>query len=126
MKTELEAEGRTPQERRYYTIKAKYPASILLFRCTEEHYEAFGHDAEKLGKVLGVPVTYRESIKQPINAMAGFLVTELESSIRTLIQAGIQVAIFEPLFEPPPKPAPPPPKAKAPQPSFIQLSFLNP
>ena len=52
------AETETPLMKQYFTIKAKYPDAILLFR-VGDFYETFGEDAIRASKILNIVLTRR-------------------------------------------------------------------
>ena len=50
----------TPLMKQYFSIKTKYPDSLLLFR-VGDFYETFGSDAIEASKILGIILTNRSN-----------------------------------------------------------------
>ena len=50
--------AQTPLMKQYYSIKAKHPDAILLFR-VGDFYETFEEDAIKASSILGIALTKR-------------------------------------------------------------------
>jgi DNA mismatch repair protein MutS len=48
----------TPLMKQYYSVKAKHPDAILLFR-VGDFYETFGEDAIRTSEILGITLTRR-------------------------------------------------------------------
>ncbi len=84
----------TPLMKQYYSVKAKYPDALLLFR-VGDFYETFGDDAIKASNILGIVLTSRSGIE-----LAGFPYHSLETYLPKLVKAGQRVAICEQLEDP--------------------------
>ena len=52
------AKKETPLMKQYFSIKKKYPDSLVLFR-VGDFYETFGEDAIKSSKILNIILTKR-------------------------------------------------------------------
>ena len=61
----------TPLMRQYFSVKAKYPDAILLFR-VGDFYETFSEDAVIASKVLGIVLTRRANGSAAYVELAGF------------------------------------------------------
>ena len=61
----------TPLMKQYFSIKAKYPDAILLFR-VGDFYETFGEDAIVASNVLGIVLTRRANGSAAFVELAGF------------------------------------------------------
>ncbi len=88
----------TPLMQQYYSLKAKHPNAILLFR-VGDFYETFGEDAEKAAKILGIVLTSRNNGGSNV-PLAGFPYHSLDAYLPKLIRAGFRVAICEQLEKP--------------------------
>lgn len=97
-KTEKKA-SETPLMKQYYSIKAKYPDAILLFR-VGDFYETFGEDAVKASKVLGIVLTKRANGTASSIELAGFPHHSVDAYLPKLVRAGFRVAICEQLEDP--------------------------
>ncbi len=93
------AEKETPLMRQYFSIKAKYPDAILLFR-VGDFYETFSEDAIKASKVLGIVLTRRANGSASFVELAGFPHHSLDSYLPKLVRAGHRVAICDQLEDP--------------------------
>lgn len=97
-KTEKKA-SETPLMKQYYSIKAKYPDAILLFR-VGDFYETFGEDAIKASKVLGIVLTKRANGSASFIELAGFPHHSVDAYLPKLVRAGYRVAVCEQLEDP--------------------------
>lgn len=88
----------TPLMQQYFSMKAKYPDAILLFR-VGDFYETFGEDAEKASKILNIVLTSRNNGGSDI-PLAGFPYHSLDAYLPKLVRAGYRVAICEQLEKP--------------------------
>lgn len=88
----------TPLMEQYYTMKAKHPDAILLYR-VGDFYETFGEDAITTSKVLGIVLTKRNNGGSDIE-LAGFPYHSLDAYLPKLVRAGYRVAICEQLEKP--------------------------
>lgn len=79
----------SPMMLQWHTLKEQSPNSLLLFRLGD-FYETFLEDAHLLSDLLEVILTKRHDIP-----MAGIPVQSLEPHLKTLVDAGITVAIAE-------------------------------
>src|SRR6267154_4618037 len=93
------AEKETPLMKQYFSIKAKYPDAILLFR-VGDFYETFSEDAIKTSKVLGIVLTRRANGAATFVELAGFPYHSLDSYLPKLVRAGHRVAICDQLEDP--------------------------
>src|ERR1051325_7261593 len=93
------AEVETPLMKQYFSIKAKYPDAILLFR-VGDFYETFGDDAVKTSKILGIVLTRRANGSASHIELAGFPHHSLDSYLPRLVRAGYRVAICDQLEDP--------------------------
>ena len=89
----------TPLMRQYFTAKAEYPETLLLFRMGD-FYELFYDDARKAARLLDITLTQRgESAGAPI-PMAGVPYHAVESYLAKLVRAGESAAICEQIGDP--------------------------
>src|SRR3954464_9581366 len=93
------AEKETPLMKQYFSIKAKYPDAILLFR-VGDFYETFSEDAIKASKVLGIVLTRRANGAATFVELAGFPYHSLDTYLPRLVRAGHRVAICDQLEDP--------------------------
>jgi len=91
-------EQHTPLMGQYYSLKAKHPDAILLFR-VGDFYETFGQDAVKASKALGITLTNRNNGSADTE-LAGFPYHALDVYLPKLIKAGYRVAVCEQLEKP--------------------------
>ena len=84
--------------KQYFSIKSKYPDSLLLFR-VGDFYETFGEDAIETSKILGIILTNRSNGSSKIE-LAGFPHHSLNTYLPKLVKAGKRVAICEQLEDP--------------------------
>ncbi len=89
----------TPLMKQYYSIKAKHPDAILLFR-VGDFYETFGEDAIKTSEILGITLTRRANGSASSVELAGFPYHALDTYLPRLVRAGQRVAICEQLEDP--------------------------
>ena len=82
----------------YFSIKTKYPDTLLLFR-VGDFYETFGEDAIKSSKILNIILTKRANGGSNIE-LAGFPYHSLNTYLPKLVKAGQRVAICEQLEDP--------------------------
>lgn len=52
--------GQTPMMKQFFSMKAKHPDALLLFRCGD-FYETYGEDAVRSAGVLGITLTKRNN-----------------------------------------------------------------
>ncbi len=89
----------TPLMKQYYSIKAKYPDALLLFR-VGDFYETFGEDAVRSSSVLGIVLTRRANGSAAYIELAGFPHHSLDTYLPRLVRAGMRVAICDQLEDP--------------------------
>lgn len=89
----------TPLMRQYFSIKAKHPDALLLFR-VGDFYETFGDDAVTASKVLGIVLTKRANGSASHVELAGFPHHSLDSYLPKLVRAGYKVAVCDQLEDP--------------------------
>ncbi len=89
----------TPLMKQYYSIKAKHPDAVLLFR-VGDFYETFGEDAIKSSEILGITLTRRANGAASYVELAGFPHHALDTYLPKLVRAGQRVAICEQLEDP--------------------------
>ena len=89
----------TPLMKQYYSIKAKHPDAILLFR-VGDFYETFGEDAIRASEILGITLTRRANGSASFVELAGFPYHALDTYLPRLVRAGQRVAICEQLEDP--------------------------
>ena len=90
---------KTPLMKQYFSIKAKHPDAILLFR-VGDFYETFGEDAIKTSKILGITLTQRANGAASSVELAGFPHHAVDVYLPKLVRAGQRVAICEQLEDP--------------------------
>lgn len=94
------ATAMTPMMKQFFSMKAKHPDAVLLFRCGD-FYETYGDDAETASGILGITLTKRNnSGNSGDTAMAGFPHHALDTYLPKLIRAGKRVAICDQLEDP--------------------------
>src|SRR3954469_3453874 len=93
------SEVETPLMKQYYSIKAKYPDAMLLFR-VGDFYETFGEDAVRTASVLGIVLTRRANGSATYIELAGFPHHSLDTYLPKLVRAGMRVAICDQLEDP--------------------------
>ncbi|MBW6500038.1 MAG: DNA mismatch repair protein MutS [Bacteroidales bacterium] len=89
----------TPLMKQYFSVKAKHPDAILLFR-VGDFYETFGEDAIKASGILGITLTRRANGAASFVELAGFPYHALDTYLPRLVRAGQRVAICEQLEDP--------------------------
>ena len=89
----------TPLMKQYFSIKAKYPEALLLFR-VGDFYETFGEDAIKASAILGIVLTRRANGSATYVELAGFPHHSLDTYLPRLVRAGLRVAICDQLEDP--------------------------
>lgn len=89
----------TPLMKQYYSVKAKHPDAILLFR-VGDFYETFGEDAIRTSEILGITLTRRANGAASSVELAGFPFHALDTYLPRLVRAGQRVAICEQLEDP--------------------------
>lgn len=90
----------TPMMRQFFSMKAKHPDALLLFRCGD-FYETYGDDAVVAAGILGITLTKRNNGgNSGETAMAGFPHHALDTYLPKLIRAGRRVAICDQLEDP--------------------------
>lgn len=94
-----DADKQTPLMKQYYSIKAKYPETILFFRMGD-FFETFGEDAITTAKVTGIILTKRGSGSASEIELAGFPHHQLDTYLPKMIRAGYRVAVCEQLEDP--------------------------
>lgn len=94
-----DTENLTPMMKQFYSLKAKNPDAILLFRCGD-FYETYAKDAVTAAQVLGITLTRRNNKGQSSTEMAGFPHHALDTYLPRLIRAGYRVAICDQLEDP--------------------------
>lgn len=89
----------TPLMKQYYSVKAKHPDAVLLFR-VGDFYETFGEDAIRTSEILGITLTKRANGAASSVELAGFPHHALDTYLPKLVRAGQRVAICEQLEDP--------------------------
>lgn len=97
--TEAGRYAETPLMKQYYSVKAKHPDALLLFR-VGDFYETFGEDAIKASGILGITLTRRANGAASYVELAGFPYHALDTYLPKLVRAGQRVAICEQLEDP--------------------------
>ena len=90
----------TPMMQQFFSLKAKHPDAIMLFRCGD-FYETYCEDAVTAASILGITLTKRNNgagVKG--DEMAGFPHHALDTYLPKLIRAGKRVAICDQLEDP--------------------------
>ncbi|MBR1621901.1 MAG: DNA mismatch repair protein MutS, partial [Prevotella sp.] len=94
------ANGLTPMMQQFFSLKAKHPDALMLFRCGD-FYETYHEDAVIASKILGITLTRRSNSGQgEATEMAGFPHHALDTYLPKLIRAGKRVAICDQLEDP--------------------------
>lgn len=83
----------------YYSVKARYPDALLLFR-VGDFYETFGEDAIKTSQILGIVLTRRANGAASFVELAGFPHHALDTYLPKMVRAGHRVAICDQLEDP--------------------------
>lgn len=89
----------TPMMKQFFTLKAKHPDALMLFRCGD-FYETYCEDAVTASKILGITLTRRNNGASSGAEMAGFPHHALDTYLPKLIRAGKRVAICDQLEDP--------------------------
>lgn len=97
--TDFQKYVETPLMKQYYSVKAKHPDALLLFR-VGDFYETFGEDAIKASEILGITLTRRANGAASFVELAGFPYHALDTYLPRLVRAGQRVAICEQLEDP--------------------------
>jgi DNA mismatch repair protein MutS len=92
-------EGLTPMMKQFFSMKAKHPGALMLFRCGD-FYETYCDDAVEASKILGITLTKRNNGASSGSEMAGFPHHALDTYLPKLIRAGKRVAICDQLEDP--------------------------
>ena len=96
----VKEKGLTPMMKQFYSLKAKHPDALMLFRCGD-FYETYCEDAIAASKILGITLTRRNNGGSQGSAeMAGFPHHALDTYLPKLIRAGRRVAICDQLEDP--------------------------
>lgn len=85
--------------RQFFSLKAKHPDALLLFRCGD-FYETYCDDAIEASRILGITLTKRNNGASAGSEMAGFPHHALDTYLPKLIRAGKRVAICDQLEDP--------------------------
>ena len=101
MPKEKKDKGLTPMMQQFFSLKAKHPDALLLFRCGD-FYETYCEEAIAASKLLGITLTRRSNGRTNGQAteMAGFPHHALDTYLPKLIRAGRRVAICDQLEDP--------------------------
>ncbi len=89
----------TPMMRQFFSLKAKHPDALMLFRCGD-FYETYCDDAVEAARILGITLTRRNNGASAGAEMAGFPHHALDTYLPKLIRAGKRVAICDQLEDP--------------------------
>lgn len=89
----------TPMMRQFFSMKAKHPDALMLFRCGD-FYETYCEDAVEASRILGITLTRRNNGSSESEEMAGFPHHALDTFLPKLIRAGKRVAICDQLEDP--------------------------
>ena len=90
----------TPMMQQFFSLKAKHPDALLLFRCGD-FYETYCEDAVVASQILGITLTRRNNGNSGKgDEMAGFPHHALDTYLPKLIRAGKRVAICDQLEDP--------------------------
>ncbi len=95
----IEADKQTPLMKQYFSIKEKYPETILFFRMGD-FFETFGADAITTSKVTGIVLTKRGAGSASEIELAGFPHHQLDNYLPKMIRAGYRVAVCEQMEDP--------------------------
>lgn len=87
-----------PMLEQYVQLRDQYADYLLLFQ-VGDFYEAFGEDAERLSRLLGITLTHKTS-KDFVTPMAGIPIRALDPHVEKLLHLGVKVAIADQLEEP--------------------------
>lgn len=95
----VQDKGLTPMMKQFFSMKAKHPDALMLFRCGD-FYETYGEDAVVAAGILGITLTKRNNSAENSIEMAGFPHHALDTYLPKLIRAGKRVAICDQLEDP--------------------------
>ena len=96
----IDTKGLTPMMKQFFSLKAKHPDAVMLFRCGD-FYETYCDDAIEASRILGITLTKRNNGgKSAATEMAGFPHHALDTFLPKLIRAGKRVAICDQLEDP--------------------------
>ena len=95
----VQDKGLTPMMKQFFSMKAKHPEALMLFRCGD-FYETYGEDAVIAAGILGITLTKRNNSAENSVEMAGFPHHALDTYLPKLIRAGKRVAICDQLEDP--------------------------
>ena len=95
----IQDRGLTPMMKQFFSMKAKHPDALMLFRCGD-FYETYGEDAVVAAGILGITLTKRNNSAENSIEMAGFPHHALDTYLPKLIRAGKRVAICDQLEDP--------------------------
>jgi DNA mismatch repair protein MutS len=93
------ADKQTPLMRQYWSVKKKYPDTVLLFRLGD-FFETFEEDARIASRVCGLTLTKRNNGSAEETPLAGFPHHQLDNYLPKLVRAGYRVAVCEQLEDP--------------------------
>lgn len=91
----------TPLMQQYFSLKAAYPDTILLFQ-VGDFYELFFEDAQTAASVLGIALTKRGSHGGEPIPLCGVPIHVRDHYLTKLVKAGFKVALCDQLEEPRP------------------------
>jgi DNA mismatch repair protein MutS len=91
----------TPLMQQYFSLKAAYPDTILLFQ-VGDFYELFFEDAQTAASVLGIALTKRGSYGGEPIPLCGVPIHVRDHYLTKLVKAGFKVALCDQLEEPRP------------------------
>ena len=92
--------GLTPMMKQFFSLKAKHPEALMLFRCGD-FYETYCEDAVTASRILGITLTRRNNGGQAGSMeMAGFPHHALDTYLPKLVRHGLRVAICDQLEDP--------------------------
>lgn len=80
-----------PLLQQYVELRDAYPDYLLLFQ-VGDFYEAFGEDAERLSRALGITLTHKTS-KDFTTPMAGIPIRSADSHLERLLKMGFRVGL---------------------------------
>ncbi len=89
----------TPLMKQYFSVKAKYPDTVLLYR-VGDFYETYADDAITASKVLGILLTKKSHGAAGEVPLAGFPHHAIDSYLPKLVRAGYKVAVCDQLEDP--------------------------
>lgn len=89
----------TPLIKQFYSIKAQYPDTVLLYR-VGDFYETYGDDALLASKVLGITLTQKSNGEKGKIPMAGVPHHAIDVYLPRLVRAGYKAAICDQLEDP--------------------------